>query len=210
MNISKPEGYSDVFERKSLNKEAKNILIVGVFHGEEPQGDYIIHRYLQQSNFKEIKNNLYFIPCLNQFGKMVNKRGNKNGVDLNRNFPTKNWKKTEKDDYFSGDTPASEPETKFILETIKKIKPDIILSIHAPLKLVNYDGPANELAEKISELCGYPVKEYIGYPTPGSFGTYFGVERNIPTITLELDDEETNDSLYQRTKPVIEYLEKSA
>ena len=34
----------------------------------------------------------------------------------------------------------------------------------------------------------YPVEASIGYPTPGSFGTYAGIERQIPTITLELDE----------------------
>jgi protein MpaA len=33
---------------------------------------------------------------------------------------------------------------------------------------------------------GYPVVTSMGYPTPGSFGTWAGIERNIPTVTLEL------------------------
>ena len=33
---------------------------------------------------------------------------------------------------------------------------------------------------------GYPVVESIGYPTPGSFGTFAGKIRQIPVITLEL------------------------
>jgi protein MpaA len=53
---------------------------------------------------------------------------------------------------------------------------------------VNYDGPAETLAQKISDIIKYPVEASIGYPTPGSFGTYAGVERQIPTITLELDE----------------------
>ena len=49
-------------------------------------------------------------------------------------------------------------------------------------------GDAKELAEKISVIIKYPVEESIGYPTPGSFGTWAGIERNVPTITLELDE----------------------
>jgi protein MpaA len=33
---------------------------------------------------------------------------------------------------------------------------------------------------------GYPASPNIGYPTPGSLGSYAGVDRQIPTITLEL------------------------
>jgi len=38
----------------------------------------------------------------------------------------------------------------------------------------------------MGERNGYPVSASIGYPTPGSLGTYAGVERKIPIITLEL------------------------
>ena len=53
---------------------------------------------------------------------------------------------------------------------------------------MNYDGNAKQIAEKISNIIGYPVEKSIGYPTPGSFGTWAGIEKNIPTITLELDE----------------------
>ena len=36
-----------------------------------------------------------FIPCLNPDGMSKNTRTNSNGVDLNRNFPTKNWGRTK-------------------------------------------------------------------------------------------------------------------
>ncbi|MFQ8626380.1 MAG: hypothetical protein ACLSA2_07920 [Candidatus Gastranaerophilaceae bacterium] len=83
---------------------------------------------------------------------------------------------------------GSEIETKFLMDTINEFKPQLILTLHAPYKIVNYDGPAREISEKISEIIGYPVEESIGYPTPGSFGTYAGIEREIPAITLELDE----------------------
>jgi murein peptide amidase A len=33
---------------------------------------------------------------------------------------------------------------------------------------------------------GYPSVESIGYPTPGSLGSYAGIDRAIPMVTLEL------------------------
>lgn len=142
-------------------------------------------------------NNLLFIPCLNPDGMQLGQRTNANGVDLNRNFPTKNWGKNlgdnatcddEKSAYYGGISAGSEIETQFLIDTISEFKPQTILTLHAPYKVVNYDGPAKELAEKISAIINYPVEASIGYPTPGSFGTYTGVERQISTITLELDE----------------------
>ena len=179
------------------------ILVVGVVHGDEPQGEDLINRYLAGN-----ESGMLFIPSLNPDGKQLGRRTNSNGVDINRNFPTKNWELTEKDNYFGGESPASEIETKFLAEVIEEYKPKLILTLHTPYKIVNYDGPAKEVSEKISEIIGYPVEESIGYPTPGSFGTYAGVERNIPTITLEMDEEETIDSLYPKVKKIFEYLEK--
>lgn len=183
----------------------KTILFVGVFHGEEPQGEYLINEYLK-TDLSNIKNKLVIIPCLNPDGKMKNQRQNSNGIDLNRNFPTKNWKVTDKKEYFGGFEPASEIETKFMIDLLENYKFDAILSIHAPFEIVNYDGPAKELAEKISQITGYKAQGDIGYPTLGSFGNYAGVERNIPTITLELPENVENEELWKVNKPVFEYL----
>ena len=183
------------------NSGLKKILIVWVFHGDEPQGEYFINEYLKLSRFNT-KNSLFFIPRLNK----NNLRTNFNKVDLNRNFPTKNWTFGKKDDYFGGTTPASEYETKFLIDLIDKNNFDAIVTIHAPYKIINYDGPAVELAKKISDILGYPVQSDIGYPTPGSFGTYCGVERKIPTVTIEIDENKAPVELLERFTILFDYL----
>ena len=189
-------------ELKILNNSGlKKILVVGVFHGDEPQGEYFINEYLKL-NKVNAKNSLYFVPRLNE----NNLRTNKNGVDLNRNFPTKNWVKSIRDDYFGGDYPASEEETRFLVKLIEENKFDAIITIHAPYKIINYDGPVCELASKISQILGYPVESDIGYPTPGSFGTYCGIERNIPTITIEIDENKAPKELLGRFIELFDFL----
>lgn len=177
-----------------------NILIIGVVHGDEPQGKFLIDTYLAKcSEIRDInkKNNLMFIPCLNPDGMLLKKRTNANGVDLNRNFPTKNWGENlgenatcddKSTSYYGGEFPASEIETQFLIDTISKYSPKLVITLHTPYKIVNYDGPAKEVAQMISDIIKYPVEESVGYPTPGSFGTYCGIERNIQTITLEMDE----------------------
>ena len=182
------------------------VLIVGVFHGDEPQGKYLIDEYLTQQKAVHT----LFIPCLNPDGMRLNTRTNANGVDLNRNFPTKNWGQdtslagNNPKDYFGGKSPASEIETRFLIDVIEEYKPSIILTLHAPYKIVNYDGPAREIAQKISDIIKYPIEESIGYPTPGSFGTWAGIERNIPVITLELDEKIPTEQLIP---PVFEIFD---
>lgn len=196
-----------LFEAKSLsfsNFESKTILFIGVFHGDEPEGEEIIHNLISEINNNHNlmgNNRILFVPCLNPDGKEVQTRTNSNGVDLNRNFPTHNWKLSkEKDSYYSGISPASEIETKFIIEIIEEYKPNAIITLHSPYRVVNYDGPAKELAKIISKFNKYPVEESIGYPTPGSFGTFCGIERNIPTITLEFPDNTCIETLWADNK----------
>jgi len=180
----------------------KKLLIIGVFHGDEFQGEYFINSYLKKKNTPQ-KNEVHYIPRLNK----NNVRTNLRGVDLNRNFPTKNWIKSERNDYFGGDEPNSEYETKFLVDLIDKEKYDAIITIHSPYKTVNYDGPAEDLARKIQKFLGYKITSDIGYPTPGSFGTYCGVERKIPTVTIEIDEHEDMKVLNDKFSKLFEYLE---
>lgn len=191
-------------ESKNYNK---TILVIGVFHGDEKDGEYLINRYLSQKN--ETKNRLLFIPCLNPDGKEYGTRTNANGVDLNRNFPTKNWELSDKNEYFGGTVPASEVETQFLIYIIEKYVPDLIITLHEPYCVVNYDGPAKEEAQQISEITGYKIEESIGYPTPGSFGTYCGIERKIPTITLELPENSEKENLWNTNKKIFTYIAES-
>lgn len=213
----------------------ENILIVGVIHGDEPQGKYLIEKYIEDRYNAPLsptlapcgrrvvptiprrgnEKGILFIPCLNPDGMMNNTRTNSNNVDINRNFPTQNWGKNEGDNatcddettnYFGGKSAGSEIETQFLIETIENYSPNLVMTLHAPYKVVNYDGPAQKEAEAISKIINYPVEASIGYPTPGSFGTWAGVERNIPTITLELDEEIPVQQLVKPAFEIFDYL----
>lgn len=189
--------------QKNINPDyIKKILVIGVFHGDEPQGEYFINTFLKK-NTKPKKNSVFYIPRLNS----TDTRKNKNGVDLNRNFPTKNWVKSENNDYFGGIKPNSEEETKFLVNLIDKEKFEAIITIHSPYKVINYDGPAEELSAQIQKFINYPITSDIGYPTPGSFGTYCGIERKIPTVTIEIDEEENIETLKEKFHRLFEFLE---
>ena len=92
---------------------------------------------------------------------------------------------------------------------IEKYVPDLIITLHEPYSIVNYDGPAEDEAQKISEITGYELQESIGYPTPGSFGTYCGIEKEIPTITLELPEKSDKEILWNKVKGIFTYISES-
>ena len=61
-----------------------------------------------------------------------------------------------------------------------------VVAVHAPFACVNYDGPAAAWAEAVAAACGWPAQADIGYPTPGSLGSWLGIDRGLPVLTLEL------------------------
>jgi protein MpaA len=127
------------------------------------------------------------LPAANPDGLARRLRTNKNLVDLNRNFPASNWQKTRKTSFYGGAAPASEPETQAMLDVLERLRARAIISVHAMAQPCNnYDGPAGHLARLMSVTNGYPVRPNMGYPTPGSLGSWAGVDRQIPIVTLEL------------------------
>jgi murein peptide amidase A len=174
-----------------------NTLILGAFHGDERESELLTSRFLASVSLEEwdAEHRVAVVPVVNPDGFHVNAAD----VDLNRNFPTKDWAELNPDTpYYSGKSAASEPETQFILKLLAQFPPQKIISIHTPYKVINFDGPAQSLAEAMSALNGYPVVDDIGYGTQGSFGTYTGKERQIPTITLELPETDFDESAIEQ------------
>jgi protein MpaA len=168
----------------------KVVLILGGIHGNEPTSAGVCRELLAylKTNDQGLNGKcIALVPEVNPDGLARKLRTNTNLVDLNRNFPASNWKKTRRSSFFGGEAAASQPETKLLMALIEELKPSRIVSVHSmddPCN--NYDGPGEALARAMAACNGYPVKASIGYPTPGSFGSWAGGDRGIPVITLEL------------------------
>jgi protein MpaA len=172
---------------------ADRILILGGFHGDEPQSAAVVSRLAnllaaRPSLLKERE--VILLAEVNPDGLARRHRKNAAGVDLNRNFPASNWRPSHhRGRYHGGPAPASEPETAAVVALVEDFRPHRIITVHAISRgreCNNYDGPGDGLADAMSRCNGYPVRSTIGYPTPGSFGAWAGVDRGIPTVTLEL------------------------
>ena len=70
LKSTKTKNNNTVSLLKSNISGEKNVLIIGGFHGDEPQGPALIDAYLE--NFDNGKNTVFVLPCLNPDGIAVN------------------------------------------------------------------------------------------------------------------------------------------
>ncbi|MBS62024.1 M14 family zinc carboxypeptidase [Salinisphaera sp.] len=169
------------------------VLLIAATHGDELSSVGTVFSWMNIMADKGTPYAWQVAPVLNPDGLFHEPptRVNANGVDLNRNLPTAGWDKESRDYWrrvgfekrrFPGESAGSEPENKWLAEQIREFKPDVIISLHAPYGLLDYDGdfPA---PRKMGSLNLHRLGVY-----PGSLGNYASRMQGIPVITVELDN----------------------
>lgn len=182
-----------IYARDVSAPDAKlRVLVVGAMHGDELSSAAVALHWIQHAVQMPANAHWRFIPALNPDGLLSRpaRRTNANGVDLNRNFPTPNWQReakvyweqrTRKDPRrWPGSSPLSEPESRFLHDEMARFQPHLIVSIHAPYGVLDFDGPGVP-PPKLGRL----YLDQVGI-FPGSLGNYGGVHQGMPVVTVEL------------------------
>ncbi len=191
------------YDRKGNHKSQQKILVFSLIHGDETGAGTLARLWMERLEDIEPRNTWRVIPILNPDGVQAKTRTNANKVDLNRNFPTKDWEDKAKDYWvthtksnprrFPGSQAGSEPEINCALKQIEDFKPDFVVSIHTPLKVLDFDGP------KVNP----PKFDYLPWRSlghyPGSMGRYLWSERKTPVLTTEL-----REDLPKTSKPLVD------
>jgi protein MpaA len=190
-----------------------SMLIFAGIHGEEPETTYALSRALRQ--LAAPSPHCAVILAANPDGLIRGTRGNARGVDLNRNFPTGDWRPgtvthrstiEDQSDILlgTGAHAASEPETVALISLIEELAPGVVIAIHAPLACID-DANASPLGARLAARTGLPLVRDVGYATPGSFGTWGG-ERGLPVITYEFALASTEQQMRDHVPVLAELL----
>jgi protein MpaA len=173
-------------------REPCHLLVFAGIHGEEPETTYALSRALRQ--LTEPPQHTAVVLAANPDGLIRGTRGNARGVDLNRNFPASNWApapvthRSTLDDpsdvlLSPGEAPGSEPEVQALLALIAELRPRAVVALHAPLACID-DAHDTALGRRLADRTGMPLVRDVGYPTPGSFGSW-GTDHGVPVVTYE-------------------------
>lgn len=189
------------------------LLVFAAIHGEEPETTYALSRALRQ--LSEPPERAAVVLAANPDGLVRGTRCNARGVDLNRNFPSRNWQsppvtcrstiEDPSDVVLSTGTHAgSEPEVQALLALIAELRPDAVVALHAPLACID-DANGSALGRRLAQRTGMPFVTDVGYPTPGSFGSWGG-EHGVSVVTYEFPLAATEDLMREHVPVLVELL----
>lgn len=189
------------------------LLVFAAIHGEEPETTYALSRALRQ--LAEPSEHCAVVLAANPDGLIRGTRGNARGVDLNRNFPSRDWqpnavthRSTMEDPsdvlLSPGELAGSEPETRALMALISDLAPKAVIALHAPLACID-DANASPLGQRLAQRTGMPLVRDVGYPTPGSFGAW-GADQSIPVVTYEFPLAATEVLMRDHVPVLVELL----
>lgn len=234
-----------VVRKNSPPDQIKNhICLVSGVHGREVVNPIVlVHLAYWYARYRKdwlTWNCLYLIPVLNPDGYVIATegkdaisnirlqkkivtdqteavlwKGNARGVDLNRNFPSVLWKKTEQSGY-----PGSEKETLALMGFLNHHPVQIFLDIHSRGNQIYYYRKTESdaynikqrlLAEEIRELTGYtlmmPEEEVALSDSGGNTVHYVAEHLKIPAITLEtIPEKETFPLSFSYQEDIFEKI----
>ncbi|MEM1452735.1 MAG: M14 family zinc carboxypeptidase, partial [Planctomycetota bacterium] len=158
----------------TLGAKGPRIAFLAGIHGDEQEGLRHLDEALDVLAAHPVHARV--IEDVNPDGTAAGTRTTSAGVDPNRNWPASNFSPARR----RGPAPLSEPGVAATHADLVAFDPQLIVVLHSTSRgpFVNYDGPADGFARRFAVAAGDPwrVEPSMGYPTPGSLGTWFGVD----------------------------------
>ncbi|MEO5627707.1 MAG: DUF2817 domain-containing protein [Candidatus Saccharimonadales bacterium] len=185
----------------SFGSGPSRMVFVGATHGDEKSSAYTLNGLiedLEASGNIPAHRTVVIIPVANPDGFAMGQRTNANNVDLNRNFPTNNWKSSvvmpdkSTNPTGGGTTPLSEPESRAVANYVQGAR--LVLTYHAIAGTVipNDAGDSVALAHLYDQKSNVyfasnsQTTSIFAYDTTGSLEDWLYDKVGTPALLVEL------------------------
>ncbi|HEX5500313.1 MAG TPA: M14 family zinc carboxypeptidase, partial [Thermomicrobiales bacterium] len=198
-----------VIEYCRFGQGERQVLVVAPLAGDEVEGVELAERlasHLEQFPRRLTDTAVTIVRDPNPDGRFRRSPGNAHGVLLDRNFRTRHWRKIPQGDrWLSGREPESEPETRAAADLLEDLKPQriVILGSSRHTGVLNYAGPAEQIAVQVARLAGMRPLPLDSIDAAGAFAAYAGVDRGIATLVLRVPVRSTAAGNWSRYKRAL-------
>ena len=166
-----------------LGTGGRKVAVIAGIHGSEQEGLRHVPELIDL--LRGLPATVVLYEDVNPDGTAAARRATSTGVDPNRNWPAANFSPASG----RGPRPLSEPGVAYVHRDLVRLEPDLVVVLHSTARgpFVNFDGPAEGHAQRFVDAAGPPwrVQPSMGYPTPGSLGSWMGVDLEVPILTVE-------------------------
>lgn len=175
------------------------VYVVGGVHGEPPalRPTRELRSYLRRASMSQ-RMTVRMLEDLNPDGTARGLFCNANQVDLDRNFPSSDFRPSLR----HGMGPLSEPETQAMWRDILNFDPDLVVFLQSALAgpFLDGDGPSDAFGMQFVRGAATSDARWTllgdqGYAFSGSLGSALGKDRGIPVLNLRFRRDQTAASV---------------
>ena len=159
------------------------VVVVGSIQGDQTSTRDVVNSLITRINNEKgaipAGTMFYFIPSINPDGNANNSRYNANGVDLNRNWDTSDWRSNAPVPGYpqgkagaGGRSPFSEPETRALRDLLVQLQGmdlkviEFHSSVNSPNEIYAAGSRSQGIARVFADTVGYSIEDSWGAYTP--------------------------------------------
>jgi protein MpaA len=189
-----------------LGSGPARVAILASLHGDETQSVSLVEDLARslRAHPEQLRDaTVLLMKTPNPDGFFGRSPYNFNGVDLNRNFPSSNWKELRNNR--AGAAAASEAETRVVMRVLGDFRPRLVVHLKDSRQsgTVNYEGEIQTIAEQVAGMISCQVVRGLGEKTSGSVESYVMTRLACPSLTMLLVREDSDEAAWAKNRDAL-------
>lgn len=179
----------------------RRVLVIAGLSGVEPSGpalaDYFA-AFLRRHPEIVVQSSVTIVHAINPDGLIARTAFNRRGVELDRNFATRDWVRGQQTQaVLTGPTAGSEPESQLVTQLIAQTQPELLIVLGGSPRTpqLSATSTARESIRLVEEFTNWPVADWPAAERPGALLT-LAEERGLPAVLVQLPFDQRSAGLW--------------